>query len=94
MFSAIYRHNITKPGGYVKEIPINKNRIEKFLLVRFLLMLLFRLIVEKLRIFGPHCNISANTHDYELKISILTNFETLMSNLKSDFQYEIVMTSE
>ena len=70
-----------------------KNRIKKFLLVRFLLMLLFRLMVEKLHIFGPHCNISANTQDYELKISIHMNFDTLMSNLKSYFQYRIVMTS-
>ena len=59
----------------------------------FLLMLLFRLIVERLHIFRPHCNISANTQAYELKISIGMNFDTLMSNLKSYFQYGIVMTS-
>ena len=32
-------------------------------------------------------------HDYELKISMHMNFDTLMSNLKSYFQYGIVMTS-
>ena len=57
------------------------------------LLLLFGLIVEKLRIFGSHCNISACTQDYELKFSIQMNFNTLISNLKSYFQYEIVMTS-
>ena len=37
------------------ELPINENGIEKLLLVCFLLLLLFRLIVEKLLIrFGPH----------------------------------------
>ena len=63
-------------------------------LVRFLLLLLFRLTVDKLCIlFGPHCNISAYTQDYELKFGIQMNFDTLISNLKSYFQYEIVMTS-
>ena len=75
------------------KLPRNENRIEKFLLVRILLMLLFRLIVERLCIFRPHCNISANTKYYELKISIHINFGTLISNLKSYFQYAIVMTS-
>ena len=94
MFSAIYRYSITNTGEYVKELPINENRIEKLLLVRFLLLLLFWLIVEKLRIlFGPHCNISAYTQDYELKFGIQMNFDTLISNLRSHFQYEIVMTS-
>ena len=93
MFSAIYRY-ITKTGGCVKELSLGfQNRIEKFLLVRFLLMLLFRLIVEKLSICGQHCNASANTQDYELKISIHINFNTLMSNLKSYFQYGIDVTS-
>ena len=32
------------------------------------------------------------TQDYELKCSIQMNFDTLISNLKSYFQYEIVMT--
>ena len=77
----------------ISKLPINETRIEKFLLVRFLSMLLFQLIVEKLHIFGPQCNISANTQDYELKISIHMNFDTLMSNLKSYFQYRIVVTS-
>ena len=44
----------------ISNLHINENRIGKLLLVRFLFLLLFRLIVEKLRIlFGPHCNISA-----------------------------------
>ena len=78
----------------ISKLPINENRIEKLLVVRFLLLLLFRPIVEKLRIlFGPHCNISAYTQDQELKFSIQMNFDTLISNLKSYFKYEIVMTS-
>ena len=33
-------------------------------------VLLFRLMVEKLRIlFGPHCNISAYIRDFELKLA-------------------------
>ena len=74
-------------------LPINENRIETLPLVRFLLLLLFQLIVEKLRIFGPHCIISAYAQDYEVKFSIQMNFDTLTSNLKSYFQYEIIMTS-
>ena len=88
---------LQKPDNMLKSIPklpINENRIEKLLLVRFLLLLLFRLIVKKLCIiFGPHCNFSAHTQDYELKFSIQMNFDTLISNLKSYFQYEIVMMS-
>ena len=37
--------------------------------------------------------ISAYTQGYELKFSTQTNFDTLISNLKSYFQYDIVMTS-
>ena len=48
---------------------------------------------RKITHFGPHCNISAYAQDYELKFSIQMNFDTLISNLKSYFQYEIVMTS-
>ena len=52
MFSFTFRYLTTKTGEFVKEIvsklPITKNRIEKLLLVRFLLLVLFRQIVEKL----------------------------------------------
>ena len=48
---------------------------------------------RKLRIvFGPQCNIKAYAQDYELKFNIQINFDTVISNLKSYFQYEIVMT--
>ena len=96
-FQAFIDTALQKPENMlmaISKLPINENRIEKFLLVRFLLLLLFRLIVEKLRIlFGPHCNISAYTQDYELKFGIQMNFHTLISNLKSYFQYGIVMMS-
>ena len=43
----------------------NENRIEKLLLVRFLLLHVFRLIDEKLSILcGPHCNILGYAQDY------------------------------
>ena len=74
------------------KLPIAENRIE--LLVRFLLPLLFRQMVENLWVlFGLYCNISAYTKEYELKFSIQTNFDTLISNLKSYFQYYVVMMS-
>ena len=50
--------------------------------------------MENLHIlFGPHYSISAFTQDFELKFNIQMNFDTLTSNLKSYFQYEIVMRS-
>ena len=70
-----------------------KTKLRNSYWFRFLLLLLFQLIVEKLCIFGPHCNISVYTQDYELKLSKQMNFDTLISNVKSYFEYEIVMTS-
>ena len=42
----------------VSKLPITENRIEKLLLVRFLLPLLFRQIVEKLLVLLGHITIS------------------------------------
>ena len=71
-----------------------KTELEKLLLVHFLLLLLFGLIIKKsIVLFGPHCNISTCAQDYELKFSIQMNFDTLISNLKSYFQYDIVVMS-
>ena len=73
---------------------INENKIDNLSQVCILFLLLFRLIVTKLRILsGPHCNISAFTQDYELKFSTQMNCDTLISNRKSYFQYEVVMMS-
>ena len=47
MFSDIYRNSTKKTGKYVKELSKTENRIEKLLLVRFLLLFLFSPIVEK-----------------------------------------------
>ena len=77
----------------ISKLPINENRIEKFLLVCLLLMLLFPVIVKKLHNFGPHCNISAYTQDYEMKFTTHINFDALISNPKSYFRYGIIMTS-
>ena len=63
-------------------------------MVRFLLPVMFRQMVVKLLIlFGGHCNISAYAQDYELKFSIQTKFDTLISNPNSYVQYKIVMAS-
>ena len=93
-----FRYSVPKTGEYVKELSLSfllmKTELKKLLLVGFLFLLLFSLIVKKLRfLFGPHCNISAYTQDYELKYKIERNFDTLISDLKSYFQYEIAMTS-
>ena len=57
-------------------------------------------MVEKLRIFfGQNCKYlnlylsSTQPVHYEYKFSTQTNFDTLISNLNSYFQYKIVMTS-
>ena len=85
---------LQKPENMFK-LSINENRCGKTPTGPvFFLLLLFRLIVEKLRIlFEPHCDISAYTQNYELKFTIQINFDTLISNLKSYFQYGIVMMS-
>ena len=95
MFSTNFGYNTTKTGKCVKELSISfQNRIEKLLLVRFLLPLLFGQMVEKLLVlFGSHCNISNCIQHYVLKFSIHTKFDTLISNLNSYVQYKIVMTS-
>ena len=98
MFSPNFRYNTTKHGKYVKDLSLSfpklNGRIEKLLLVRFLLPLLFRQMIEKLVVlFGSHCNISAYTQHFELKFSILTKFDTLISNLNSYVQYNIVVMS-
>ena len=70
----------------VSELSKSENRIQKLLLVHFLLSFLFRLIVEIVYIlFRPHCIISASIQDFELKLSTETKFDTLSSNLKLNF---------
>ena len=75
-------------------IHITENRIEETLLVRFLLLLLFGQIVEKLRILLGHVAIPQPIlKTMSLKFRIQTKFDTLISNLKSYFRHKIVMTS-
>ena len=93
MFSNYFRYRTTKTGKYVKELtselPITENRIEKLLLVRFLLILLLRPMVEKFPIlFGQNCNIK----DYELKFSTQRKFDTSILNLNLYVRYKVVMT--
>ena len=57
----------------------------------FLIVLLFRQIVEKLCIFWATLHYLSLY--YELKFSIETNFDTLISNRKFYFHYNIDMTS-
>ena len=56
MFSNNFRYSTTKTGKYVKELqvselPLTENRVQKLLLVRFLLLLLFRQMVENCAFF-------------------------------------------
>ena len=72
-----------------------ESRTEKLPLVCFLLLSSFSQMVEKLCIlFGPQFITSAYTHEYELKFSTQTNFDTLISNLKFYFLYgyDVMMT--
>ena len=43
--------------------------------------------------FGPYFNISAYAQYYEWEFSIQMNFDALLSNMESYFQYKIVMTT-
>ena len=58
IFLPNFRYNTKRNGKRVKEFPIIKDRIEKFLLVRFLLKLLFRQMVEELVVLLGHIKIS------------------------------------
>ena len=63
---------LQKNRNYDKNLSLSfpENRIEKLLLVCFLLPFLFRQMVEKLRgLFGPHRIISAYAQNYELKLT-------------------------
>ena len=93
MFSAIYRYNITKTVEYVKELSLRFLEMKTELKNSYWFVFIDAFVSADSRKITAHCNISANTQDYELKISIHMNFDTLMSNLKSYFQYGIVMTS-
>ena len=80
-----------EPENMLSKLPINENRLEKLLLVCFLFPFFLGRWSKNNAFFGPHCIIPA--YIYELKVNIQTNFDTLISNLKSHFQYKIVMTS-
>ena len=74
MFSDIYRksteNNREVGQRAISELSKTENRIEKLLLVRFLLLFLFSPIVKKwLIVSGPYCIISAYTQDYELNFT-------------------------
>ena len=51
------------------------------------------MVENLLVVFGSHRNISAYTQHFELKFSIPTKLDTLISNLNSYVQYKIVITS-
>ena len=96
MFLTFFRNSTKNTGKYVKE------RSPSFLNLKtelknsfvFLLSFLFRQIVNiECVLFRPHCIISASIQDFELKLSTFTTFGTLISNLKLNFQYNIVMMS-
>ena len=89
IFLSMTIEDLSHFGNGISELSITKNRIQKLLLVRFLLPLLFRQMVEQLHVFWEsHSNISAYAQDYELKFSIRTKFDTLTSNLNLHVQYK------
>ena len=92
MFWAISRYSNKERA--ISELPESENRVEKLILVSFLFPSSFRQIGEILCLyFRPHGIIAASFQAFELKLSTQANFDTLISNLKSNFQYDIVMTS-
>ena len=58
IFLAMTIEDLSHFGNGISELSITKNRIPKLLLVRFLLPLLFRQMVEQLHVFGGHITIS------------------------------------
>ena len=92
MFSLIFRYTTNKSGKYVKELPKSENRIESSYWSIFY-CLLFRSIVKIACIlFRPQCIILASIHRFEFKLSTKTKFDTLISNLKLNLQYDVIMT--
>ena len=83
MFLTIFRYSTTKTGKYVKELSLSFPNLKTELKSVEIVYVLFRL----------HCIISVSIQDFELKLGTRTKFDTLISNLKLDFQYDIVMTS-
>ena len=78
----------------VSELPKSQNKIENSCWFVFYCLFLLRPIVKIVCIlFKPHCIISASIQDFELKLRTQTKFDTLISNLKLNFHYGIVMTS-
>ena len=77
----------------VYKLLITGNRIEKLLLVRFLLLFCLGRYSKNTDSFRPHCIISAYAQGYELKFNVQANFNAFILNLKLYFQYSIVMTS-
>ena len=95
MFSTISRYSTKKAGQYVKELPKPENKIENLLLVCYLLSFFVETNCRNfMHSFRAHCIISASFQAFDLNLSTATNFDTLISNLKLNFQYDIVMTSK
>ena len=90
MFSTNFRYNTKKTGKSIKELPITENRTEKLLLVHFLFLGRWS---KNYSFFScVTCNISAYAKHFQMKFSIHTKFDTLISNLNLYVQCKIVMT--
>ena len=97
MFSSIFQYTTNKSGKYVKELSLSFPNLKTELKSSYwsiFYCLLFRSIVKiGCILFRPQCIILAFIHRFELKLSTKTKFDTLISNLKLNLQYDIVMTS-
>ena len=88
---ALKKKTKTKNEERVNRLSLNFLKLKTELKNSYLL--LRRRVKKFCLLFGPHCIITSETQDNELKFNIHTNFDALISNLKLYFQYNIVMTS-
>ena len=97
MFSTISRYSTTKTEKDVNELNLSFPNLKQNWETStgsFFIVFLFRPIVEIVWVFyDTDCIISASIQDFELKLNTQTKFDALISNLKLNFQYNIVMTS-
>ena len=66
----------------ISELSTTKNRIGKLILDRFYRCFCLDRYLQYYAFLGLYCDISAYTHDYELKFSIQAKFDPLILNLK------------
>ena len=89
MFSAIYRHNTTKTEKCVKELSIRflklKTELKNSSWFVFYCRFCLAGSLKNDSFFWAILPISAYTQDYEWSFTRFISFDTLISNLKSNF---------